>query len=222
MPEAVATIATFLAVYGFNGKAHREGSSFVELGAAPFDPSFTLTADPTDARAVGLPFDVEGSPRQRYHLVEDGVCRRLAHDRRTAKAVDAETTGDALPGGEGFGAVPTTLVVRPGDRDPQAMVASVGRGLLVTQFHYCRVLDPKSVVVTGLTRNGTFLIEDGKVTGAVGNLRFTQSFLAALGPGRVLGIGDDDRYADGEFGPGMIIAPSLRLAEWNFTGGARG
>jgi predicted Zn-dependent protease len=76
--------------------------------------------------------------------------------------------------------------------------------------------------VTGLTRNGTFLVEDGEVVGAVGNLRFTQSFLTALAPGNVVAIGDDDRYADGEFGAGVVIAPSLRLARWNFTGGAKG
>lgn len=222
MPEAVATIVTFLAFYGFNGKAHREGASFVELGTPQFDPAVTLTADPSDPRAIGLPFDAEGTPRQRYHLVEDGVTRNLAHDRRTARAVGAESTGDALPGGEGFGALPGTVVLRPGTSDPDTMITSVERGLLVTQFHYCRILDPKSQVVTGLTRNGTFLIEDGQVAGAVGNLRFTQSFLAALGEGQVAAIGGDDRFASGEFGEGMILAPSLQLASWNFTGGAKG
>ena len=150
------------------------------------------------------------------------MTRNLSHDRRTAKAVDAETTGDALPGGEGFGAVPTTVLLRPGATSPDDMIASVERGLLVTQFHYCRILDPKSQVVTGLTRNGTFLIEDGEVAGAVGNLRFTQSFLSALGEGQVQAIGGDDRYASGDFGEGMIITPSLQLASWNFTGGAKG
>ncbi|MEX1177171.1 MAG: metallopeptidase TldD-related protein [Nitriliruptor sp.] len=222
MPEAVATLLTFLAVYGFNGKAHREGASFAELGQQQFDEAVTITADPTDPRAIGLPFDAEGSPRTRYHLVEDGVTANLAHDRRTAAAVGATTTGDALPGGEGFGAIPGTVVLRPGTSTPEQMIASVERGLLVTQFHYCRVLDPKSQVVTGLTRNGTFLIEDGEVTGAVGNLRFTQSFLAALAAGQVTAIGGDDRFASGEFGDGMVIAPSLQLASWNFTGGAKG
>jgi predicted Zn-dependent protease len=113
-------------------------------------------------------------------------------------------------------------VLQPGSTPADQLVKGVERGLLVTQFHYCRVLDPKSLVVTGLTRNGTFLIEDGEVTGAVGNLRFTQSFITALGEGNVGAIGDDDRYADGEFGAGVVIAPSMRLARWNFTGGARG
>jgi predicted Zn-dependent protease len=222
LPEAVATLVTFLAFYGFNGKAHREGASFAELGTQQFDPSITLTADPTDPRAIGLPFDAEGSPRTRYHLVEDGVTRNLSHDRRTARAVGARTTGDALPGGEGFGALPGTVLLRPGTADVDAMIGSIERGLLVNQFHYCRILDPKSQVVTGLTRNGTFLIEDGKVAGAVGNLRFTQSFLQALGAGQVTAIGGDDRYASGEFGEGMVLTPSMQLASWNFTGGARG
>jgi predicted Zn-dependent protease len=221
-PEAVATLVTFLAFYGFNAKAHREGASFAVLGERQFDPSITLTADPTDARAIGLPFDAEGSPRRRHHLVDDGVTSTLSHDRRTAKAVGAETTGDAVPGGEGFGAIAGTLVLRPGEASQESMVSTVQRGLLVNTFHYCRILDPKSMVVTGLTRNGTFLIEDGKVAGAVGNLRFTQSFLAALGEDQVRAIGGDDRFASGEFGEGMIIAPSLHLARWNFTGGAKG
>ena len=92
----------------------------------------------------------------------------------------------------------------------------------MTTFNYCRVLDPKSLVVTGLTRNGTFVIEGGEVTGAVANLRFTQSFVEALGPERLLDIGSDARFADSEFGPGLAYVPSLRLASWNFTGGSSG
>ncbi len=221
-PEAVSSMLTFLAFYGFNAKTHLEGQSFAVLGEQQFDPAITILEDPTDPRAVGLPFDAEGSPRRRFALVEDGVTRALAHDRRTAKRTGGQTTGSALPGGAAVGALPLNVVMTGGSVAPDTMVRDVERGLLITQFHYCRVLDPKSQVVTGLTRNGTFLIEDGAVRGAVGNLRFTQSFVEALGDGRVLAIGDDDRYADGEFGPGMVICPSLHLREWAFTGGARG
>jgi predicted Zn-dependent protease len=221
-PEAVSTVLTFLSVYGFNAKAHLEGASFVELGEQQFDPAITLFEDPTDPRAIGVPFDAEGTPRRRFALVEQGVSRALAHDRRTARRAGTTSSGNAIPGGEGFGAIPLNIVMPGGTTPVDDLVGSVERGLLVTQFHYCRILDPKSQVATGLTRNGTFLIENGDVTGAVGNLRFTQSFLAALGEGQVLGIGDDDRYADGEFGAGMVICPSLRLAGWSFTGGAKG
>jgi len=223
-PEAVATVVVFLSAYGFNAKAHIEGASFAELGEAQFDPAITLLEDPEDPRAIGLPFDVEGTPRRRYTLVDAGVTSALAYDKRTAKRAGsgATTTANAIPGGASMGSIPYNPRLVAGDTAPEDLVAGIERGLLVTQFHYCRVLEPKSLVVTGLTRNGTFLIEDGEVAGAVGNMRFTQSFVHALGPGNVLAVGDDDRHANGEFGPGMIIVPSLRLASWNFTGGAKG
>ena len=221
-PEAVATMLTFLAVYGFNAKAHLDGASFAELGRTQFDPAVTILDDPTDPRAVGLGFDAEGSPRRGVTLVEDGVTRALAHDRRTAGRTGATTTGGAIPGGEAFGAVPLSLRMPGGSTSPADLVAGVERGLLVTTFNYVRVLEPKRQLTTGLTRNGTFLIEHGEIGQAVGNLRFTESFVDALGPGRVLGIGEDDRLADGEFGPGMVTCPSLRLARFAFTGGASG
>jgi len=87
----------------------------------------------------------------------------------------------------------------------------------VTEFWYTRILDPKTQVVTGLTRNGTFLIEDGRIVGGAPNLRFTQSYVEALAPGNVLGVGHDARLFDGTY-----HVPSLHLASWNFTGGARG
>ena len=221
-PEAVSTVLTFLCFYGFNAKSHLDGASFVELGTPQLDEAVTILEDPQDPRAIGLPFDAEGSPRRRFSLVERGVPRSLAHDRRTARRAGTTTTGNAVPGGAGVGAFPMNVVMPAGDRPVEDLVAGVARGLLITQFHYVRVLDPKSVAATGLTRNGTFLIEDGEISGAVSNLRFTQSFVEALTRGQVAGVGDDDRYADGEFGPGMVICPSLHLRSWNFTGGAAG
>ncbi|QBI18769.1 TldD/PmbA family protein [Egibacter rhizosphaerae] len=221
-PEAVAAMLTFLGVYGFNAKTHLEGGSFAELGEAQFDPSVTILDDPEDPRAVGLGFDAEGSPRRRVALVEGGVTRAVVHDRRTAKRADTVSTGGAIPGGETFGAVPLNVRMLGGQASPQDLVASVERGLLITSFHYVRVLEPKTQLATGLTRNGTFRIEDGKVAGAVGNLRFTESFLDALGSGRVLGVGNDDRLADGGLVTGMVTCPSLRLRSFTFTGGAGG
>ena len=102
------------------------------------------------------------------------------------------------------------------------MIASVERGLLVTEFNYCRILDPTTLFVTGLTRNGTFLIENGEVTRAVANLRFTESFFDALRPGNVLSMGNDARMADSEYGPRVVHAPTMHLASWTFTGGSKG
>jgi predicted Zn-dependent protease len=221
-PECASTIMFFLAYYGWNGKIHHEGQSFVELGAQQFDPAITIEDDHSDPLAVGLPFDADGTPKRKLTIVDSGVSKAVAHDLRTARRADTQTTGHAIPGGDGFGAVPINLHFRAGDDAVAGMIASVKRGLFVTTFNYCRILDPRTQVVTGLTRNGTFLIENGEIAGAVSNLRFTQSFVEALGPGQVLGVGDDARMADSEAGPGMTSAPSLHLAAWNFTGGAQG
>ena len=150
----------------------------------------------------------------------------LAQDRRTARRMNAESTGHAVGESDSYGPIPSNLFLGPADASFGAgtadLIASVRRGLLVTTFNYCRILDPKTQVVTGLTRNGTFLIEDGKVRSGVKNLRFTQSFIEALAPGNVLGISREARFADSEFGPGLVHCPALRLGSFRFTGGARG
>jgi predicted Zn-dependent protease len=99
----------------------------------------------------------------------------------------------------------------------------VERGVVVTDFWYTRILDPRTQVVTGLTRNGVWLVEDGRVVRPVTNLRFTQSFVDALAPGAVRAVGSDlTLVAGGTFGIGAYAVPSVHLAAWNFTGGARG
>lgn len=222
-PEAVATIVMFLAFYGLNAKQVLDQASFVQLGEQQLDPAIDLRDDVTDPRQTGLGFDLQGTPTRTLQLVADGVPQALAHDRRTAHRMDATSTGHAAQlFGDEVGAVPQHLVLRNGTTPAAELVAGVGHGLLVTSFNYCRVLDPRTLAVTGLTRNGTFLVEDGEVTGAVGNLRFTQSFVDALAPGQVVGVGDDARMADSEYGEGLVVAPSLHLSGWSFSGGADG
>lgn len=220
-PSCVADVVRFVTEHGFNALTHAEGRSFVRLGERQLDPALSLFADATDPRALGLPFDAEGTPRRRLDLVVEGVCRALAHDRRTAARAGTESTGHAVPGGETAGPVPAGVFLEPGAgraSAPYDLVASVRRGLLVTDFWYTRILDPKTQVVTGLTRNGTFLIERGEIVGGVGNLRFTQSYCDALAPGNVLGVGDDGRLA----GESEMFVPTLHLKSWRFTGDARG
>jgi len=221
-PECLASMAIFLGFYGFNGKAVTEGQSFLEIGKQQFDEAIDIWDDPAGSGAVGLTFDGEGTPKRRMDLVQHGVSLAAAHDRKTAARVGATSTGHSVPGLEIWGAVPGDLVIGGGKGTEAEMIAAVDRGLYVATFNYCRVLDPMTLVVTGLTRNGTFMIENGRITGAVTNLRFTQSFVAALGPGRVLDLGAEVRYADSEFGPGLVRCPAVRLASWNFTGGAEG
>lgn len=192
------------------------------LGTAQFDPRITLVDDVADPRAIGVGFDTEGTPRRRTELVKQGVSTSLAHNRRTARRAGTESTGHAVPGSDVWGPLASSIFLEAGSEPVGSLIASVDRGLYVATFNYCRVLDPKTMAVTGLTRNGTFLIENGRITGAASGLRFTQSFVEALSPGAVLGVGNDARFADSEFGPGMLHVPSLRLASWNFTGGTEG
>jgi predicted Zn-dependent protease len=252
-PDAVADVLQNLAYYGFNGKAYAERQSFAEPGAQQFDTAVTIVDDGTGAAGPGLPFDTEGTPRQRLTLVDAGVTRAVALDRRTAVETGATTsTGHASTGSRSWGPVPANLVLAPASAgrsgsgtagpsaphaaDPSAgrspgpvadaataaLVAGIERGLLVTDFWYTRVLDPKSLVVTGLTRNGVWLVEGGAVTAAVRNFRFTQSYPQALGPGAVRAVGDRATMLPERWGMSWWTAPPVHLASWNFTGGASG
>ena len=230
-PEAVADLLGALALYCFNGKAFVEHQSYAKPGEAQFDPVLSIVDDPS---AAGLPFDTEGTPKRPLDLVRGGVTTALTHSRRTAAEAGAESTGHASLGSDTWGPFATHLTIdTPSGAAPDgaqspaadvaAMVKDVQRGLLVTDIWYTRVLDPRPLIMTGLTRNGVWLIEKGEVAGPVRNLRFTQAYPQALGPGRVLGIG---RCAVTQpthgFGYQSYRAPALRLAAWRFTGGAEG
>jgi predicted Zn-dependent protease len=236
---AVADVLQMIGIYGFNGKVLAERRSFVELGAAQFDTAISLVDDPTDVDGAALPFDIEGTPRARTVFADAGVSRAVAHDRRTGAQAGTGTTGHAVPGGLTLGPVPGNLTLVPAraeraraeraptnaaaDASVADLVGKVGRGLLVTDNWYTRVLDPRTLVVTGLTRNGVWLIEDGVVTRPVQNLRFTQSYPLALAPGAVLGVGWAAPTLPSSWGPTMSYrAPALRLAAWNYTGNASG
>jgi predicted Zn-dependent protease len=220
-PDCVANILSFLLVAGFNGKAVEEGRSFARLGEAQFDRSISLRDDVTDPGTLGVPFDIEGTPKRPLDLVRDGVTSGLLQTRRTARAAGVESTGHAVEGGAAWGALGANLVIGAGQKTTDELIAGVERGVLVTDFWYTRILDPRTQVVTGLTRNGVWLIEDGKVVRPVTNLRFTQSFLDALGPDAVRGISRERALVLAGW-DSIYLVPSLHLASWNFTGGAKG
>jgi predicted Zn-dependent protease len=235
-PRCVGDICDFFVMYGFNAKAVQDEMSFVHLGEEQLDASISLWDDAGDARTVGHSFDAEGTPKRRTDLVTNGRMVGLTHDRRTAKRAGVESTGHAVPRGESFGAVATNLFMGGSGEAAQAsnaadpstvaaadageLITAMKRGLLVSDLWYTRVLDPKTQVVTGLTRNGLFLVEDGQIVNAVANLRFTQSYAGALGPGKVITIGSEPRLIQSFMG--LHHVPSLRLAAWNFTGGSKG
>jgi predicted Zn-dependent protease len=220
-PDCVANILSFLLVAGFNGKAVEEGRSFARLGETQFDASITLRDDVTDQATLGIPFDVEGTPKWPLDLVRAGVTTGLLHTRRTARVAGTNSTGHAVEGGGAWGALGANLVLAAGDRAPADLIAGVERGVLVTDFWYTRILDPRTQVVTGLTRNGVWLVEAGRIVRPVTNLRFTQSFVDALAPDAVRGIGADPAVILGGW-DSIFLVPSVHLGSWNFTGGAKG
>ena len=235
-PTAVADILETLAVAGFNGKAVNEQRSFVRLGERQLDAAITLVDEPL---AVGQTFDDQGTPRRTLTLVESGTVLALTHDRRSAAEAGAESTGHAGAGAAVWGpfARHLTLAAAPGgpaatevdgpaaDSSVADLVAGVERGLLVSDLWYTRLLDPRTLAVTGLTRNGLWLIENGQVTTPLRNFRFTQSYAQALMTGNVLAVGSAVSPVPGDTYTATSprwSCPALRLASWNFTGGASG
>ena len=209
----------FPAWLGFNGKAYAEGTSFAHLGEQQFDERISIWDDGTDpARSAG-----PTTPRARRSAASTSWRRRHRRARprppRRRPSPASRAPGSSI-GQESFGGYPGDLFLDGGDETLEQLIAGVERGLLVTDFWYNRILDPKTQVVTGLTRNGLFLIEGGEIAGPVQNLRYTQSVVGALAPGHVLGIGDDAQLVSNE--GGIVHVPSLRLRSWAFTGGAQG
>src|SRR5580704_19437091 len=128
-----------------------------------------------------MPSDYEGQPTMRLPLIENGVVKNIVTDSYYAKRLGRPNTGHALPAPNAFGPYPRHLVLTAGTKSFEQLVAETKRGLLITRFWYIRTVDQKKAIVTGMTRDGTFLIENGKIAGGVRNMRFNQSILEALG-----------------------------------------
>jgi predicted Zn-dependent protease len=213
--ECVATLLNFLAWLGFSGKAYVEGSSCFSgrLGEPVCSPDVTIVDDPLDPRTLGVPCDAAGVPKQRLSLVESGVVKALAHDANTARKAGTVSTGH--DSGVNF-PVPANIVLMPGNASREDLIASVERGILVSRFHYTNVVDPMATVLTGMTRDGTFLIENGEVSGGLTNFRFTNSILAALNDVRAM---ETEQVLVSPFwGSSSLVPASIKVDNFNFSG----
>jgi predicted Zn-dependent protease len=217
-PIAVAELVMFLATLGLGAQAEQEGRSFMagKLGERITGERVTLVDDPYDARAFGRPFDFEGTPRQRVTLIERGVARGVVHDRRTAKRAGVESTGHASPPPATEGPLPYSLVLSTGDTPLEQLIASTERGILVTRFWYNRVVDPKQTLITGMTRDGTFMIENGKLTRGLRNLRFNENVLGVLE--RADAWSRDAEPTVFDYVGNCVVTPALRVRDFRFTG----
>jgi predicted Zn-dependent protease len=211
-PTAVANLVQLIGG-SLNARSADEGRSFFskagggnKIGEKVVDERVTLTSDPLDPRVPANTFSFDGMPTRKVTWVEGGVVRNLAYDRFWAQRTGKEPTG---AGG--------TLFMAGGDSSVEEMIASTERGLLVTRFWYIRPVDPRTILFTGLTRDGTFLIENGRVTRPVKNLRYNESPIFMLN--NLLAMGRPERVSASEAGgPGQaIMVPPLKVRDFTFT-----
>jgi predicted Zn-dependent protease len=214
-PPAVSALVEWLCWLAFGGRDVVEGRSAISgrLGEQVCSPLVTVVDDPLAPDMLGQPFDAEGTPKRALPLVTAGVATAVAHDRMSARLGATESTGHAFPAPNPQGGFPANPSLRPGDASLDDLVAGCERGLLVTRFHYTNALHPLTTTITGMTRDGTFLVEDGKVAGGVRNLRFTQSVLDALSAVEAVGR---DTALGSEFG-GAVRVPALRIGRFHFS-----
>jgi PmbA protein len=203
----------------------QEGRSWMagRFGERLMSPRISIWDDGLDPAGWPLPFDFEGVARQRVDIVRGGIVGDVLYDRARAARDGKNSTGHALPvanpynpwlNAARYGPISLHTLMGAGDGALEEMVAETERGIYVTRFWYTRTVHPRDAVVTGMTRDGTFLIERGELTTPVRNLRFTQSYVEALAGTEAVGREVRREWAD----PGIRSAPALKLAAFRFTG----
>ena len=177
---AVDDVLAALSLYGMSAQSVQEGRSWMNgvLGQPAMSPRVSIWDDGLDPDGWPVPFDAEGIPRQRVAMVTEGVIGDPVHNSYTAAREGASSTGHQV----NFtgGPMASNLFMKPGDDTLEGMIASTDRGLYITRFHYTRLMHNKGCVMTGMTRDGTFLIENGRLSHPVKDLRFTQSYVEAF------------------------------------------
>ena len=211
---AVVDLLDMLGYLGFSALAVQEGRSFVELGKRVGSDLVSIIDDGEDLAGLPMAFDFEGVPKQRVELVEGGICRGVVYDAQTAAREGRRSTGHGLPAPNSYGPFPINMLMAAGATGREELIAGLDRGLLVTRFHYTNPVHPKLAIVTGMTRDGTFLVEGGRIVGPVRNLRFTQSYLGALAG--VTAVGKERKTLRGFLGG--VVVPALRIEAFTFTG----
>ena len=225
-PAAVLDMVGFM-FFDFGGLSILDQRSFLNnrIGAQIFGPNINVCDDVAHPLQAGVPFDGEGIPRQRVQLIENGIVRRLVYARATAEKmkrsehqdrvgpVEATGHGFALP--NEMGEAPLNIVFdTPADpKTVEQMVASTERGVLITRLWYIREVDPYEKILTGMTRDGTFYLEGGKVRHGILNFRFNESLLHMLS--NVEAMGTPVR-ASGEESFDMVV-PAMKVRDFNFT-----
>jgi len=215
---AVADMLFFLGYLGLGALSVQEKRSFMgELGSKVTGEKITLWDDGRDPRGLAVPFDFEGVPKESVMLIENGIARNVVYDTFTAaREPGKHSTGHSLPAPNTMGPIPIHLIMAPGTMTKDEMLASTKRGVWVTRFHYTNPVHPLKTILTGMTRDGTFLIENGKITKPLKNLRFTQSILEAFANAEALG--SELKLIKQDWGNVATLAPAAKIDGFQFTG----
>ena len=228
---AIAEVLRFVSLTGLTGQTLKDGRSFMvkqggssgetRFGEQVTGPLLSLWEDALDPRTIATPFDVEGTSKKRVPLIESGVARGVVHDRQSAKWFNTTSTGHAADARRyGAGGHAGNLTMGGGDATREQLIASVKRGVLITRFHYTNTPDPKRATMTGTTRDGTFLIENGEITRALANVRYRMSALDLfagidlLGKQRLV----RDWWSSNGMGSIVCLAPAVKVARATITG----
>src|SRR5579864_1226275 len=213
-PAAVLDLVGFL-FYDFAGTAILDQRSCFNnrIGKKVLGDNITIWDDVHHPLQTGAPYDGEGIPRQKVLLVDRGVPKNLVYSRATAKQMKAESTGHGFSLPNDYGEAPMNLVFSGGDKSVDEMVRSTERGVLVTRLWYIREVDPYEKVLTGMTRDGTFLVQNGRVAGGIRNFRFNQSILEMLSNVELLGAAV---RSAGEESFEMVVPP-MKVRDFHFS-----
>jgi len=213
-PAAVLDLVGFL-FYDFAGTAVLDKRSCFtgRVGKKLLGENITLWDDAYHPLQTGPPHDGEGLPRQKVLLVDRGAVKNLVYARATAKKLKAKPTGHGFSLPNEYGEAPMNLVFAGGDKSTDEMIRTTERGILVTRLWYIREVDPYEKILTGMTRDGTFLVENGKIAGGIRNFRFNQSIIEMLSNVEMLGPAV---RAAGEESFEMVVPP-MKVRNFHFS-----
>ncbi len=215
-PDAIGELLYFLAFDGFNTLGIKEKSNYFhnKLGQKVFSDKLSIWDDYSHPLSNGIPFDFVGLPRKKVTLIEKGIFKEVVLDRKLAMEMGMDPNGHSLPEPNTSGPLPLNIVMGTGDMSIEEMIQSTDKGLYVNRLHYTNILDPMAMNLTGMTRDGLFLIENGKITKPVKNFRFTESLIHAFN--QIEAIENKSTYIRSFFGGGFVVS-GMKISDFNFS-----
>jgi PmbA protein len=219
-PTAAANLLEWLAFIAFSANSYHEKTSFLsgKKGKKIAAKGFSIYDDGLDTKGIAFPFDFEGVPKKPVYFIKNGVGGGPVYDLATSVRFKAKSTGHGMPPGNTGGPMPLNVYIAKGTTPVAKMLQSMERGILVTRFHYINgFLDTPKALLTGMTRDGTFLVENGRIVSGVKNLRFTESMARAFA--NIKAISKETELVDTWWSDiGCVSAPSLYIKDFNFSG----